>query len=290
MMEEKQKDYFITRYSLIPDKQIDIDTAIGISKESKFMDWLMSFQQEKCKETTYYNINYTLYCKKISEYCFFMSFAKELHDIIGEKTEDGIKDIPIKNYKKCNIIIHTLNQWMIIERNSDIYSTIEYQKNQIATIISRFLKPKYLYFELGIMTEKNNFWQYVAANKDSLTDLDVTFSSPNFLRGLDTVSDLLHETNNIYNNTSMSIHLKNEDGHLNIDNKNPFLQDAIRYSSSGCGKWKVKSSTAKVYSSTDNPFIVQLPEDVSQLKDSDLQIIESTLNHVQKLDSESRKE
>lgn len=43
---------------------------------------------------------------------------------------------------------------MIIERNSDIYSTIEYQKNQIATIISRFLKPKYLYFELGIMTEK----------------------------------------------------------------------------------------------------------------------------------------
>ena len=145
MMEEKQKDYFITRYSLIPDKQIDIDTAIGISKESKFMDWLMSFQQEKCKETTYYNINYTLYCKKISEYCFFMSFAKELHDVIGEKTEDGIKDIPIKNYKKCNIIIHTLNQWMIIERNSDIYSTIEYQKNQIATIISRFLKPKYLY-------------------------------------------------------------------------------------------------------------------------------------------------
>ena len=69
MMEEKQKDYFITRYSLIPDKQIDIDTAIGISKESKFMDWLMSFQQEKCKETTYYNINYTLYCKKISGQC-----------------------------------------------------------------------------------------------------------------------------------------------------------------------------------------------------------------------------
>lgn len=74
-MEEKQKDYFITRYSLIPDKQIDIDTAIGISKESKFMDWLMSFQQEKCKETTYYNINYTLYCKNI-RILFFYEFRQ----------------------------------------------------------------------------------------------------------------------------------------------------------------------------------------------------------------------
>lgn len=36
MSEEKLKDYFIVRYSLIPDTQIDIDTAIGISKESKF--------------------------------------------------------------------------------------------------------------------------------------------------------------------------------------------------------------------------------------------------------------
>ena len=57
-----------------------------------------------------------------------MSFAKELHEIIGEKTEDGIKEKPIINYKKCNIFIHTLNQWMIIEKNLDIASDIEHQK------------------------------------------------------------------------------------------------------------------------------------------------------------------
>lgn len=290
MSDEKQKDYFITRYSLIPDKQLDIETAIGISKEMKFMDWIMSFEHEKSKETTYYGINYTLYCKRVSEYCFFMSFAKEVHEIIGEKTDDGIKDVPIKNYKKCNIIIQTLNQWMLIERNSDISNTIEDQKNRIATIISRFLKPKHLYFDLGIMTEKNNFWEYVASNQGSITDIDITFSSPNFLRGIHTVNELLHETNDIYNNTSMSIHLKNEDGRLNIDNENTFLQDAIRYSSAGCGKWKIKSNTAKVYSSVDNPFIVQLPENISQLKASDRQAINSTLNHVLHIDSESRKE
>lgn len=50
MSDEKQKDYFITRYSLIPDKQLDIETAIGISKEMKFMDWIMSFEHEKAKK------------------------------------------------------------------------------------------------------------------------------------------------------------------------------------------------------------------------------------------------
>ena len=54
MSEEKLKDYFIVRYSLIPDTQIDIDTAIGISKESKFLNWLSSFNTDGRKETTHY--------------------------------------------------------------------------------------------------------------------------------------------------------------------------------------------------------------------------------------------
>ena len=268
MSEEKLKDYFIVRYSLIPDTQIDIDTAIGISKESKFLNWLSSFNTDGRKETTHYGTNYALYCKPLSENCFFMSFAKELHDIF----------------------IHTLNQWMIIEKNLDIASDIEHQKNYIATIIGKFLRPQNLYFELGIMTEENNFWKYVIENQGALTDVDITFSSPNFLRGINTVNELLHETNDTYNNTSIGIHLKNNDGRLNIDEKNPFLQDAIKYSSSGCGKWKIKSKTAKSHSSIDNPFIIQLPEDIGQLKASDYPVIEAMFNQVLDLDTESRKE
>lgn len=66
MSEEKLKDYFIVRYSLIPDTQIDIDTAIGISKESKFLNWLSSFNTDGRKETTHYGTNYALYCKPLS--------------------------------------------------------------------------------------------------------------------------------------------------------------------------------------------------------------------------------
>lgn len=291
MMEEKQKDYFITRYSLIPDTQIDIDTAIGISKEMKFNDWLMSFKQEKRKETTHRGTNYALYCKQLSECCFFMSFAKELQDIIGEKTDEGIVDTPMGNYKKCNILINTTNQWMVIEKNTEISATLESQKSIIANVISKFLKPKNLYFEIGIMAEKNYFWEYVATNKGSITDVDITLSSPNFLGGIKTVNDFLHKTNEKYNNTSVSIHLKNEDGRLNIDSNNEFLQDAIRYSSAGGGKWKIKSNTDKKgCSNVDNPFIVHLPEELGQLKDSDMQIINNTFAHIKRIDPEHRKE
>lgn len=74
------------------------------------------------------------------------------------------------------------------------------------------------------MTEENNFWKYVIENQGALTDVDITFSSPNFLRGINTVNELLHETNDTYNNTSIGIHLKNNDGRLNIDEKNPFYK------------------------------------------------------------------
>ena len=49
MMLEKQKDYFATRYSLIPDSQLDFESIKGISKETKFMNWLTSFEAEKKK-------------------------------------------------------------------------------------------------------------------------------------------------------------------------------------------------------------------------------------------------
>ena len=72
MNTEQRKEYFITRYSLIPDNQIDLDTILGKTKEDKFMDGLMTFPQEKKKETDYWGRNYTLYCKKISNNVFFL--------------------------------------------------------------------------------------------------------------------------------------------------------------------------------------------------------------------------
>lgn len=291
MMLEKQKDYFATRYSLIPDSQLDFESIKGISKETKFMNWLTSFEAEKKKELYYRGTNYTLYCKQLSDDCFLMSFAKELQETIGEKTDEGIHDTLINNYKKCTILIQTQNQWMLIEKSSDISNGIESQKNLIANVISKLLESKNLCFELGIMTEKNNFWTYVSTNKDCLTDIDITLSSPNFLGGIKSVSEFLHKTKDIYNNTSVDIHLKNKEGHLIIDPENDFLQDVVRYTSSGCGKWKIKTTTDKTgCSSSDNPYIIQLPENVAQLKDSDQKHISNALSHMKRIDTECKKE
>lgn len=290
-MLEKQKDYFATRYSLIPDSQLDFDSIQGVTKEDKFMNWLTSFETEKKKELRYRGTNYTLYCKQLSDDCFFMSFAKELLETIGEKTDEGIHDTLINNYKKCNVLIQTQNQWMLIEKNSDISNGIEAQKNLIANVISKLLESKNLCFELGIMTEKNNFWKYVSTNKNCLTDIDITLSSPNFLGGIKSVSEFLHKTKDIYNNTSVDIHLKNEEGHLIIDPENVFLQDVVHYTSSGCGKWKIKTTTDKIgCSSTDNPYIIQLPENVAQLKVSDQKYISGVLSHMKRIDPECKEE
>ena len=64
MNTEKQKVYFIARYSLIPDTQIDFDTVTGITKEDKFLSWLITFQQENKKETNHHGTNFYELCQR----------------------------------------------------------------------------------------------------------------------------------------------------------------------------------------------------------------------------------
>lgn len=261
-MNKTQHEYFVTRYSLIPDAQIDIETASGVTKEEKFMNWLNSFSEINKKETTYRNTNYVLYCKKRSDNCFILSFGKALKDSVGEKTETGIIDTTISNYKKCTILFNIPRQWILIQKNSAIASDIEQQKNLISRVITQFLNDYHLVFSIDLITQKRHFWEYIKANKDSITEIEITLSSPNFLRGIKTVTDILHQTNDIYNNTSIGVQLQNTEGHLTINEDNEFLKDAIKYSSAGGGKWKVKSSTDQIYKSTDNPYIINLPSDL----------------------------
>lgn len=61
-MEDRQLEYFIARYSLIPDTQIDMDTILGKTKEIKFAEWLESFESEKKKEIEFNGYNYVVYC------------------------------------------------------------------------------------------------------------------------------------------------------------------------------------------------------------------------------------
>lgn len=290
MLLEKTKEYFITRYSLVPDSQIDLASLAGVTKEQKFYNWISSFSEQKRIDTICRGKNYTLYCNKLSDESFFITFAKELTQTIGEKTETGIIDKEIKNYQKCNILVNIPNQWMIIEKCSEISSKIEHQTNIIASVIGIFLEAFDLCFELNILTEENNFWHYVSQHKDTITDVDITLVSPNFLGAIKTVTEFLNATKDKYNTTSIDLHLKNNDGKLKIDSNNEFLKDVVKYSSAGGGKWKIKSSADKKgYSNMENPFIISLPDELSQLKDSDLQAIEGAYAKAKHFDSEHRR-
>ncbi len=289
MNEAKRVDYFITRYSLIPDTQIDIETAAGISKEQKFMEWLLSFESEKKKEIECGGYNYVLYCNKLSSNRFLMSFAKGTDKVIGNKTDEGIIDSAIIDYKKCNILINTQSQFFIIEKNFDVSGNYITLKNIIANVITKFLKKRYLYFQLDLMTEKNDFWKYISTNSGDITDIEIKLTSPNLLNGIATVSDFLRQTNEIYNNTNISFKLSNDEGQLNVNPDNQFLQDAIRYSSAGCGSWKAKSKNSGTwYKNTDNPLVLKLPDELGHLKNSDLQDINDAFEYVKKLDSEHK--
>lgn len=110
MFSEKNKEYFITRYSLVPDSQIDLDTLSGVTKEQKFYNWINNFSERKRIDTMSRGKNYTLYCNKLSDESFFITFAKELTQTIGEKLKPALLTKKLKTIKNVIfLLIYLIN-------------------------------------------------------------------------------------------------------------------------------------------------------------------------------------
>lgn len=278
----KNEEYFVVRFSLIPDSQMNINSYLHPkSKELIFKEWLDSFTSNK--ECTHKNHNYALYCSKISETRYVITFAKQKKTSVGKKTIRGIEDVDIDDYRKCTILIDLSHQFMMISKNTDISTKVEVQKDLINTLINKFLVEFSLYIELIIYSEKNDFWKYVTEHQKEITELELQLASPNLLRGIHTVSDFLHELNGKYNNTSTTIKLSNPSGNLQIP-QDEFLEDAIRYTFSGCGNWKLKTISGKPITNADNLKIEKLPSNLSNLSTESKEIINYVFDRLNETD------
>lgn len=289
-MKREKNEYYVARYSLIPDNQITLSAwRDGYpTKESIFKTWLDELDERNHEERIIENTEYVLYCNCFKENEYILNFCKKITETINEKAEFDIIPKDIDNYEKFFIIINITNQIILIQKNSNFSSSIETQKNRISKVFSEILKQNGLSIEIDFLTQKNNFWKYVKDQSGKLKKLEITLNSPNFLKGVDTVKDFLDDLKNTYNNTSTKVSLDNTNGHLTIPTNNNFLNDAIKYSSSGCGSWKVKTiSSAKTYSSEDAAVTKELSIHSLDLHEDNIHQIEAIFNQIDSIDIEN---
>lgn len=283
---EKKHEYYVARYSLIKDNQLTFeDFWSEKTKEEKFIEWLNSFTKEHRKEIDYRKTNYVIYCKQLQELesrYYMMTFAKEKQLIRGKKADTGIETEKLDDYKDCHIFIDVKRQFFLIERNGELGNNIVQQKNVIANVITRIFEKRLLYFELELLTEKNNFWEYIRENNGKISEIEFQLVTPNFL-GIKTVREMLQKLN-IYNNTRCQFKLQNDEGKLTIGENDEFINDAVKYTSNGGGRWRIKALEHTETTSEDTPTSYDLSDNVSNLNDTALEEIKTVFEILNRKD------
>lgn len=288
-MQKNQNEYLATRYSLIQEKQITMEGYLNQTKtkEELFSEWLLDLSERNKQEITMIQDEYIIYCKAIDSEKFILNFAKKTYETIGKKTEKEIRDETVENYIPFYIILNKKNQVMFIQKKNEFSTNISTQRNNIEKVINAAISKTGYTIKIDFITEKSDFWNYVRENKGSIKSLNITLTAPNFLKGISSVREFLSDLKSTYNNTETKISLSNEKGNLNVPEDNKFLKDAVSYSSSGCGSWKIKTTkSTKAYSNEDATVseIIDISS-MSNLTQASINKINSAFAFIDKIDA-----
>jgi len=280
--------YFIACYSLIQDAQYNLN-LLTTNKRKAFIDWLNSFKDNGIKEIDYtYKRHFSIACKEYSSGKYFMQFAKHKGTTVTHKTKNDFIVSPVDDYPYCKIFINTEKNTMLIEKNNSIADTVLDTKKLIENVIRKDICNMGYSIAIELITRPIDFWNYLEENKGKITTVEFTLVRPNFLEGFPTATDFVNGFCP-YNIDSVTTRLQNDDGNLSISRDNSFINDALRYSSSGAGKWSISANgNVTQKSSEENPILFDLPEDIDSFLAEKIETVNSFFNAVDNILKENK--
>lgn len=280
--------YFIACYSLIQDAQYNLN-LLTTNKRKAFTDWLNSFKDNGMKEIDYtYNRHFSLTCSEYSAGKYFMQFAKRKGTTVTRKTKNNFIPSSVDDYPYCKIFINTEKNTMLIEKNTSIADNVLNMKKLIENVIRKDICNMGYGIAIELITRPIDFWNYLETNNGNITAVEFTLVRPNFLEGFPTATDFV-EGFGTYNIDSVTTRLQNDDGNLRISRDNSFINDALRYSSSGAGKWSISAKGNVTHkSSEENPIFFDLPEDIDSFPFEKIETVNSFFNEIDNILKENR--
>ncbi|MDQ2106632.1 hypothetical protein [Azospirillum isscasi] len=110
------------------------------------------------------------------------------------------------------------------------------------------------------LSDGNEFWRVVHANRGKITEATFTYLSPNIFRSKRTIDIAMHRVHADTNTEEMSLRLRNRDGALNLETKR--IETSYDYISEGGGRAVVKRGKKTVYDSEKRILTKTVDDDI----------------------------
>lgn len=261
----KDKEFFVLRYSLIEEQQEAIDvTPLPALKGMAIVEALQNRDHFSRNGVIYSFVGF----EKIGSAYFVGKLAKKRKAHLGKKTETDIVDSEEDDWVASIVAFDVVDQYILIAKNSrlgssaQLISAIEDGLN--TTTISLY---NHKAFVRGV-TERDAFWRIVN-EKRKLFKLRLKLVSPNILETDKVARDAIDALKNIFNQDETTIELKNDAGSLVIPK---FIKSYIDYIDNGEGTWKLVTEGElfgkKSYTSNENIETIEIPVNVSSANEA----------------------
>lgn len=237
-MRDSPSPFFAYRYLIAPiNNQFSLFHLTYKPKEELMYDIFDGINTNH--KTTWYKgqKKYLLYGFQKDSDFFIFKFARVSKENIYLEGEDDIEIQDIKEAKFVFVIVDTIHQIILIERNQTIFRNVESAKK----VIEDFLKISMKTFEYSVniypLVSDKVFWSYVDT-ADEIFELSLTLNAPNLGEGDKETRDILKVIKEATNNETLDISIKNTDGKLKVVRE--FLGTWIEYILEIGGKYKLK--------------------------------------------------
>jgi len=260
MIKELPSPFFEYRYLVTPinEQQVSIFHQLNEDKKKLMLNVFENINNAGKTVWVKGTKRYLFYGFQKQDDLFIIKYAKESDENIYIEGEDDIEIKDIKETKFIFLIVDTINQIILLERNQSVFSSI---KNSI-DIVAEFLREKMREFDYVVniypLVSKKKFWNYVDA-ADEIYELSLVMNAPNMpLFGNSDTRKVLQTIKDTTNNEIFDISFKNKEGKLKIARETleswiDYIQEVggryvLKYKKNGISETKTSEiDTARVF-------------------------------------------
>lgn len=291
-MRDSPSPFFAYRYLIAPiNNQFSLFHLTYKPKEELIYDIFDEINTNH--KTSWYKgqKKYLLYGYQKDTNLFIFKFARVSKENIYLEGENDIEIQDIKEAKFVFVMIDTVHQIILIERNQTIFRNVESAK----MVIEDFLKNSMKNFEYSVnvypLVSDKVFWNYVDT-ADEIFELSLTLNAPNLGEGDKETRDILKIIKEATNNETLDISIKNTDGKLKV--VRTFLGSWIDYILEIGGKYRLKIKkdgvTDTKTSETDTSKVHINVKKVEKYTENEIENIKEKTKKIHKLEGRNQLE
>ncbi len=226
------------RYFLVPCNQLTLFSNSSNNREEAVKSFFQELETNKKIPFEQGGRKLILVLeRKIETHVFVCKFAVEKSETRHYEAQTDIMNVIEPDFPYIYLIIDVMRQLILIEVNTSVFSSVSGAKGKVQFFLGQQFMPNGFEVLLEEIVDKNTFWNYVE-KCTGIYDVSVTLNSPNLFGGFFEVEKMLHEIQQLYNNTQTTMRVSNGDGKLSgISRGNPALESSIRYAAAGAGEW-----------------------------------------------------